>query len=185
MTSQTSFFSSCETLASCHAILVNSIPVWATSPPPRAKKKLAPKIPFPCSSFANVRAIVDFPVPAMPFSQKICCSCSLLAYTNTLISSSTAVRVCWRHSALSCWLDALKGACAATGNRDSSLSWSTSSESDIHEDSKWLLNEVISAHPMRQCSRHTQCFLDWFQQRSDHHELRTYRGFAENAIEAR
>jgi len=38
----------------------------------REQKKLAPSLPSANAVSANVWAIVDFPVPAKPFSQKIC-----------------------------------------------------------------------------------------------------------------
>ena len=38
----------------------------------REQKKLAPSVPFAKAVSANVCAMVDFPVPARPFSQKTC-----------------------------------------------------------------------------------------------------------------
>jgi hypothetical protein len=62
--------------ASCTATLVTNLPAWPTSPPPFVKKKLAPSRLFSKYLRATVRAIVDFPVPAKPFSQKMhCLSC--------------------------------------------------------------------------------------------------------------
>jgi len=58
-------------LASCTATLVTNLPAWLTSPLPFVKKKLAPSCFFSEYPRAIVRAIVDFPVPAKPFSQKI------------------------------------------------------------------------------------------------------------------
>ena len=55
-------------LASCIATLVTNLP---TSPPPFVKKKLAPSRFFPKYLGAIVWAIVDFPVPAKPLSQKM------------------------------------------------------------------------------------------------------------------
>ena len=57
--------------ASCIATLVTNLPAWPTSPPPFVKKKLAPSRFFSKYLRAIVRAMVDFPVPAKPFSQKI------------------------------------------------------------------------------------------------------------------
>jgi hypothetical protein len=56
---------------SCIAILVKNLPAWLTSPPPLKKKKLAPRRSSSKYLQATVRAIVDFPMPAKPFSQKI------------------------------------------------------------------------------------------------------------------
>ena len=55
----------------CVAMVVNS---KATLPLPRSpllKKKLAPRSPRSAKDYVTVRDIVDFPVPAMPLSQKM------------------------------------------------------------------------------------------------------------------
>jgi hypothetical protein len=57
--------------ASCTATLVTNLPAWPTSPSPFVKKKLAPSRFFSKYLRATVRAMVDFPVPAKPFSQKM------------------------------------------------------------------------------------------------------------------
>src|SRR5579862_2828959 len=71
MASQTYWSREDTLLASCHAMLVTNLPAWPTSPPPREKKKLAPRRFWSRHLRATVRAIVDFPVPAKPFSQKM------------------------------------------------------------------------------------------------------------------
>jgi len=58
-------------LASCTAMLVTNLLACPTSPPPRAKKKLAPRRFWSKYSRPTVRAMVNFPVPAKPFSQKM------------------------------------------------------------------------------------------------------------------
>jgi hypothetical protein len=58
-------------LASCTAMLVTNLSGRPTSLPPREKKKLAPRYFWLKYLRATVRAIVDFPVPAKPFSQKM------------------------------------------------------------------------------------------------------------------
>ena len=57
--------------ASYTAILVKNLRAWLTSLPPIKKKKLAPRRFQLKYLRATVRAIVDFPMPAKPFSQKI------------------------------------------------------------------------------------------------------------------
>jgi hypothetical protein len=52
-------------------MLVKNLPAWLISPPPLEKKKLAPSDVSSKCLRAMVRAIVDFPVPAKPLSQKI------------------------------------------------------------------------------------------------------------------
>ena len=58
-------------LVSWAAIVVKNWPAWLISPRPREKKKLAASLFFSAKSQATVREIVDFPVPAIPLSQKI------------------------------------------------------------------------------------------------------------------
>ena len=50
---------------------VKNLPAWPTSPPPREEKNLAPRRFRSKYVRATMRAIVDFSVPAKPFSQKI------------------------------------------------------------------------------------------------------------------
>jgi hypothetical protein len=57
--------------ANCLAMLVKNLPAWLISPPPLEKKKLAPSDVSSKYLRAIVRAIVDFPVPAKPLSQKM------------------------------------------------------------------------------------------------------------------
>jgi hypothetical protein len=64
-----------------------------------------------------VSAIVDFPVPAKPFSQKIHRSSCLSA--QSYISCSRSTRVSGRQVGESCLLYELKGASAADGRRSS------------------------------------------------------------------
>jgi len=106
----------CGTLrASCTAKLVKSLPAWPTSPPPLEKKKLAPRRFWSEYLRATVRAIVDFPVPAKPFSQKIhCLSCPS---AQSYISCKRSTRVSWRRVG-SCWRsNELNGAFRANGRR--------------------------------------------------------------------
>ena len=62
------FFSSGEVRASWAAIVIANFPVDARSPPPLEKKKLVPRRLNSAYLWATVRAMVDFPVPAMPLS---------------------------------------------------------------------------------------------------------------------
>lgn len=66
---------------------------------PFLKKKLAPSSPFSFRRCATVLEIVDFPVPAIPFSQNMHFPCGDIAHFS--ISLSSLVRVPRRHS--SCW----------------------------------------------------------------------------------
>jgi hypothetical protein len=86
--------------ASCTAMLVTNFLAWLTSPLSREKKKLAPRR-F-CSKYlpATVRAIVDFSVPAKPFSQKIRCSSCSSAQSYISRRSSTLVDVSVRSPAI-------------------------------------------------------------------------------------
>jgi hypothetical protein len=107
-------------LASCLAIVVTNVPARPTSPPPLEKKKLAPSRFWSEYLRATVRAIVDFPVPANPFSQKIGRLSSPPAQSN--ISWRRSTRVSGRHRESWSRLRALKGASTAYGNRLSGLS---------------------------------------------------------------
>jgi hypothetical protein len=104
-------------LASCIAMLVTNFPACPISLPPRAKKKLAPR--HTCSEYsrAMVRAIVDFPVPAKPFSQKIHCSSCLSA--QLYISRRSSTRVLRRQEGACCFAYELNGALLAYGRRSS------------------------------------------------------------------
>ena len=106
--------------ASCNAMLVTNLPAWPTSPPPREKKKLAPRIFRSKYVRAAVRAIVDFPVLAKPLSQKIHRSSSPSAYL--CISRRTSTRVFSRHVGSCCFAYELKGASLAYGKLLSGLS---------------------------------------------------------------
>jgi len=107
-------------LASCTAMLVTNFPAWPTSPPPRAKKKLAPRRTRSEYSRAMVRAIVDFPVPAKPFSQKMHCSSCLSA--QLYISRRSSTRVLGRQEGECCFAYELNGASTAYGRRSSPTS---------------------------------------------------------------
>jgi hypothetical protein len=89
--------------ASCQARLVTNLLAWPTSPPPREKKKLAPRRFCFAYPRATVRAIVDFPVPARPFSQKIHrSSCPFFPSAQSYISCRRSTRVSGRQAG-SCW----------------------------------------------------------------------------------
>jgi hypothetical protein len=55
------------------------------------KKKLAPRIPFSVNDWAIVREIVDLPVPAIPFSQKIHSPSREVPHSNICRRMSTRV----------------------------------------------------------------------------------------------
>ena len=97
--------------ASCVAMLVTNFPGWLTSPPPREKKKLAPRDFWSEYLRAIVRAIVDFPVPARPFSQKIHRSSSLSA--QIYISRRSSTRVLGRQEGECCFAYELNDASIA------------------------------------------------------------------------
>jgi hypothetical protein len=101
-------------LDSCTAILVKNLSARLTSPPPREKKKLAPSRFLLSYMWATVRAMVDFPVPAMPFSQKMHRLSSPSAHA--IICSRTSTRVLGRQRG-SCWSSKeLKAAPEARGS---------------------------------------------------------------------
>jgi hypothetical protein len=100
-------------------MLVTSLPAWPTSPPPREKKKLAPRRFWSRYLRATVRAIVDFPVPAKPFSQKIHRSSCPSAQLH--ISRRRSTRVSGRQVGSYCRWYVLNGASAATGKELSTL----------------------------------------------------------------
>ena len=107
-------------LASCMAMLVTNFPACPTSPPPRAKKKLAPRRTRSEYSWAMVRAIVDFPVPAKPFSQKMHRSSCLSA--QLYISRRSSTRVLGMQEGECCLEYELNGASTAYGRRSSPAS---------------------------------------------------------------
>jgi hypothetical protein len=145
-------------LASCKAILVTNLPAWPTSPPPREKKKLAPRLFRSKNVRATVRAIVDFPVPAKPLSQKMHCLSPPSAHS--CISRRSSTRVFWRHVGSCCFANELKGASLAYGKLLSGLS------------SPNLLISVQS-QPRRGRSAHGNCTSlqgePWHLRRCGHH----------------
>lgn len=56
---------------SCFVNIGKNFFAFPRSPLPLLKKKVAPRWSVSLSNFATVRDIVDFPVPAIPFSQKM------------------------------------------------------------------------------------------------------------------
>ena len=108
---------------------MKNLPAWLTSLLPFEKKKLAPR--RPCSKYlrATVRAIVDFPVPAKPFSQKMHrLSCPS---AQSYISRRTSTRVSGRQGGSCCLLYELKGASAANGKHLSGLASSIASQRPV------------------------------------------------------
>jgi hypothetical protein len=103
--------------ASCTAILVKNLPAWLTSPPPLEKKKLAPRRSSSRYLRATVRAIVDFPVPAKPLSQKMHCTSCLSA--QSYISCSRSTRVLGRQVSSSWRSNELNSASVANGRQSS------------------------------------------------------------------
>jgi hypothetical protein len=96
-------------------MLVTNFPAWPTSPPPCEKKKLAPRRFWSKYFRAIVRAMVDFPVPAKPFNQKMhlpsCASVQLY------ISRRRSTRVSGKQVASCCRSFELKADSAAYGKR--------------------------------------------------------------------
>ena len=121
-------------LASCTAVLVTNLPAWLTSPPPRENKKLAPRRSSSQHLQAMVREIVDFPVPAKPFSQKMKCSSGLL--DQLYISRRMSMQVFWRQVGSCCRAYELNGASLVYGKRLSGLS---NPESSV---SPWPFNAI-------------------------------------------
>ena len=108
-------------IASCAAILVTNLSArLISSPPPREKKKLAPSWFLLKYLRATVRAIVDFPVPARPFSQKMHRSSRPSA--QSCISLRRSTRVSGRQVRSCCRWYTLNGASFAVG-RDLSTSF--------------------------------------------------------------
>src|ERR1700734_3851757 len=105
--------SSGDLSASCVARVVKTLLEDPRSPPPLEKKKLAPR--RPCSSYSRaiVRAMVDFPVPAIPFSQKMPLSHRPSAHS--LIRARTSTRVPRRQRDACCLVEELNAAWAAHG----------------------------------------------------------------------
>jgi hypothetical protein len=100
-----------ESLASCTAIVVTNFPACLTSSSSLEKKKLAPRHPRSQYSRAIVRAIVDFPVPAHPLSQKKSLPSSPSAHF--FIRSRTSTRVLGRQRGSSSFPEALNSALVA------------------------------------------------------------------------
>jgi hypothetical protein len=101
--------------ASRTARVVNSFPAWLISPPPFEKKKLALRRCWSRYLRATGYAIVDFPVPAKLFSQKMSRSPLLSAYLYMSFRSPT--RVLGRQLGLYWRLYELKCAFVADGRR--------------------------------------------------------------------
>jgi hypothetical protein len=101
--------------ASCTAILVKNLPAWLTSPPPLEKKKLALRRSSSKYLRAIVRAIVDFPVPAKPLSQKM--HRSSCPSAQSYISCSRSTRVLGRQVGSSWRSNELNGASLANGRQ--------------------------------------------------------------------
>ena len=105
--------------ASCREIVVTNLPAFPTSQPPLEKKKLAAR--RPCSKQARDRMRnVDFPVLAMPLSQKRHCWSLPSAHCEIFYRTSTCVL---GRQVGSCWRSyELKGAFVANGRRLSGFS---------------------------------------------------------------
>ena len=69
--SQMRYLSARHVTASWIAIVLKSLPVWLRSPRPLEKEKLAINRLYSVRVRVIVRAMVDLPVPAIPFNQKI------------------------------------------------------------------------------------------------------------------
>jgi hypothetical protein len=102
-------------LASCTAILITNFPACLTSSPPRAKKKLALRRTYLKYFRVIIRVIVNFPMPAKPFSQKIHRSSYLSA--QPYISRRSSMRVLEKHEGECCFIYELNGALTAYGKR--------------------------------------------------------------------
>lgn len=90
-----------------------NLSAWLTSPLPREKKKLAPRLSQSKYVRATVRAIVDFPVPANPLSQNI--HRSSPPFAHSYISRRSSTRAFSRHVDSCCFDKELKGASSAYG----------------------------------------------------------------------
>ena len=104
--------------ASCTARLVKNLRALLTSSPPSKNKKLAPRRFYSKNLRATVRAIVDFPVPARPFSQKMYrISCPFVPSAQSYILCRRSTCVSGRQVG-SCWRSQeLKAALVANGRR--------------------------------------------------------------------
>lgn len=100
---------------SCTAIVVINLVAFSTSPPPLAKKKLAPRRLSSKYFRATVREIADLPVPASPLSQKVQHSSFLSAHS--YMSCRIPTRVPERQDGSCCFDSELNGASTAVGRR--------------------------------------------------------------------
>lgn len=110
-------------MSSCLMILENKYLALPRSPSPCLKKYVAPSSPLSLNDRAIVRAMVDFPVPAIPFSQRM----HLLSWdvAHSLTWASSSVLVCSRQKS-SCslvWLSysasSIMGTCCWRRENDS------------------------------------------------------------------
>ena len=101
------------------AMVVKNLEALPRSPSPLLKKKLAPSCCWPANDWATVRAIVDFPVPAMPFNQYMGLPFLSLAHSVMWRSSSTLVSA--RHLGLCSSTRESKDAPLAIGNLAKSI----------------------------------------------------------------
>lgn len=136
--------------ASCHVILVTNLPAWPISPPPRSKKKLAPRHFWSKYLRATVRATVDFPVPAKPFSQKM--HRSFCPSAQLYMSRRRSTRVSGRQVRSYCRWYTLNGASIATGKELSTSFKSkvpyqlpTASVQEIVEHNSLLLSPIYTS----------------------------------------
>jgi len=77
------------------AMVVKNRVALPRSPSPLLKKKLAPNRPWSEKICATVLAIVDFPVPAIPFSQNM--GLPFLSFAHSVICPSSSTLVLLRH----------------------------------------------------------------------------------------
>jgi hypothetical protein len=103
------------------AIVVKNLEALPRSPSPFLKKKLAPSWALLANDCAIVRAIVDFPVPAMPFSQNI--GLPLLSSAHSVIWRRSSTLVFARHLVLYSSLCESKDAPLAMGSFAKSIFW--------------------------------------------------------------
>lgn len=106
-------------------------------------KALAPRAFRSNHARATVRAMVDFPVPAKPLSQKMHCSSCPSAHS--CIWRRTSTRVFSRHAGSCCFAYELKGASSAYGKLLSGLS---SPEVQV---STWFKKGVKGVHTEMVC----------------------------------
>jgi hypothetical protein len=98
----------------CAAIVVNNLVACPRSPRPLEKKKLAPRLFCLYHLRATVRAIVDFPVPAIPFNQNM--HAPLQSSLHAMICWRRSTRVSGKHSGSCCHSRELKAAPSAQGS---------------------------------------------------------------------